>query len=247
MSLLLNGDCLEELKAVEDNSVDFIFCDLPYGQTSLDSNPWDIPIDLKLLWKELLRVKKLRTPIFFTTTTKYGFELLKYQPYKCPFHYDIVWEKTTSSGFLTSKIMPLKSHEMIYVFYEKAPMYDLSTHIPKFKEEDYDGELETDCTYGKIKTKHRSKGDNSGPRYDPPLPRSVVKIKSTKRSHNTEKPVELIEYLLKYFSKEGDTILDPTMGAGSTGVACKNMKRNFIGIEKNITFFNTAENRIKNF
>jgi len=244
MSLLLHGDCLELLKEVSDKSVDFIFCDLPYGQTSLETNPWDVPLDLHLLWKELLRVKKLRTPIFFTTTTKYGFELLKYQPYKCPFRYDIVWEKTTASGFLTSKKIPLRSHEMIYVFYEKTPMYDLSSHLPKFSEEEYDGELTNECNYGNIKTKYRSKGDNSGPRYDPPLPRSVVKIKSTKRSHSTEKPVELIKYLLKYFSKEGDTILDPTMGAGSTGVACKEMNRNFIGIEKNPTFFNKAENRI---
>jgi len=244
MSLLLHGDCLELLSEVSDNSVDFIFCDLPYGQTSLETNPWDIPLDLHLLWKELLRVKKQRTPIFFTTTTKYGFELLKYQPEKCPFRYDIVWEKTTASGFLTSKKIPLRSHEMIYVFYEKTPMYDLSEHLPKFSEEKYDGELTNKCNYGTIKTKYRSKGDNSGPRYDPPLPRSVVKIKSTKRSHSTEKPVELIEYLLKYFSKEEDIILDPTMGAGSTGVACQNMKRNFIGIEKNPTFYNTAVNRI---
>ncbi len=247
MSLLLHGDCLELLSEVEDNSVDFIFCDLPYGQTSLETNPWDIPLDLNLLWKQILRVKKVRTPIFFTTTTKYGFELLKYQPHKCPFRYDLIWEKTTATGFLTSKKLPLRSHESIYVFYEKTPFYDISSHLPKFKEEDYDGEIKTDCTYGSIKTKYRSKGDNSGPRYDPPLPRSVVKIKSTKRSHSTEKPVELIEYLLKYFSKEDDTILDPTMGSGPVGVACKNMKRNFIGIEKNESFFNTAVNRINNF
>tara|TARA_R110000851_G_scaffold13031_1_gene44798 strand:- start:831 stop:1571 length:741 start_codon:yes stop_codon:yes gene_type:complete len=244
MSLLLHGDCLELLDEIDDKSVDFIFCDLPYGTTSLKSNPWDIPLDLDLLWKQLLRIKKERTPIFFTTTTKYGFDLLKKQPKKCPFRFDLVYEKSTASGFLTSKKVPLRSHELIYVFYEKTPMYDLSTHLPKFKEEDYDGEINDKCNYGTIKTKYKTKGDNSGPRYDPPLPRSVVKVKSTKGSHSTEKPVELIEYLLKYFSKEGDTILDPTMGAGSTGVACKNMKRNFIGIEKNDVYFNTAENRI---
>jgi|TARA_R110000851_G_scaffold324876_1_gene492481 site-specific DNA-methyltransferase (adenine-specific) len=244
MSILLHGDCLELLNEVEDNSVDFIFCDLPYGQTSLETNPWDIPIDLNLLWIHLLRVKKERTPIFFTTTTKYGYELLKYQPFKCPFRYDIVWEKSISTGFLTAKKLPLRSHEMIYVFYEKTPFYDLSTHMPKFTEEEYDGEITNECNYGTIKTKYKTKGDNSGPRYDPPLPKSVIKIKSTKRSHSTEKPVELIQYLLKYFSKEGDTILDPTMGSGPVGVASKIMKRNFIGIEKNPTFYNTANNRI---
>ena len=226
MSILLHGDCLELLNEVEDNSVDFIFCDLPYGQTSLETNPWDIPLDLNLLWIHLLRVKKERTPIFFTTTTKYGYELLKYQPFKCPFRYDIVWEKSISTGFLTAKKLPLRSHEMIYVFYEKTPFYDLSTHVPKFTEEECEN----------LKT--------AGPRYDPPLPKSVIKIKSTKRSHSTEKPVELIQYLLKYFSKEGDTILDPTMGSGPVGVASKIMKRNFIGIEKNPTFYNTANNRI---
>jgi len=245
MSILYHGDCLELLNEIEDHSVDFIFCDLPYGQTSLDTNPWDIPLDLKQLWKHLLRIKKERTPIFFTTTTKYGYELLKYQPFSCPFHYDLVWEKSCPSGFLTSKKIPLKSHEMIYVFYEKTPYYDITSHSPKFKPEDYDGEITTPCNYGNIKTKYRSKGDNSGPRYDPPLPRSVIKINSTKGSHNTEKPVELIEYLLKYFSKEGDVILDPTMGSGSVGVACKNMKRNFIGIEKHLKFYEVAVNRIE--
>lgn len=243
MSILYHGDCLELLKEVPNRSVDLIFCDLPYGQTA---NWWDVKIDLQKLWKEILRVKKKRTPVFFTTTTKFGVEIIQSAPKSCPFHFDLVWEKSSPSGFLTSKKIPLKSHEMIYAFYKVNPMYDISSHQPKYKEEDYDGETHNECNYGSIKTKYRSKGDNSGPRYDPPLPRSVLKIGSTKKNHSTEKPVELMEWILKYFSKEGDTILDPTMGSGSMGVACKHMGRNFIGIEKDDTFYNTAVNRLEN-
>tara|TARA_Y100000004_G_C8921264_1_gene415523 strand:- start:393 stop:1346 length:954 start_codon:yes stop_codon:yes gene_type:complete len=315
MSVLLHGDCLDEMKGLDDNSVDLIFCDLPYGQTSCK---WDCCIDLEKFWVEIMRIKKTNTPLFFTTTTKFGVSLIQSAPKQCPFRYDIVWVKSASAGFLTAKKMPLRRHEMIYVFYEKLPFYDLSSHKHKFIEEGGKGMIEGNKVYeckkvlyrnesGKYDpplpvsvvkeesstlynnkgksttplTKHGVVGETTGqPRYDPPLPVSVVndeetykgiystlpktgsgkdahssqyepplpnsmlEIKSTRGKHSTEKPVALMEWILKYYSKEGDVVLDPTMGSGSTGIACKNMNRNFIGIEKDDEIYEVACNRI---
>ena len=237
MSLLLNGDCLELMKQIEDDSVDLIFCDLPYGQTSCK---WDIIIPWEPFWNEIMRVKKLNTPVFFTTTTKFGVELINNAPKKCPFRWDVVWVKSATSGFLLSCKMPLRKHEMVYAFYEKLPFYDLSSHKHKFKQEynDFDNK---GGAYGVIK----SQKGHPEPLYNPPLPTSIMEIKSTRGKHSTEKPVELMSWILKYFSKEGDVVLDPTMGSGSTGVACKNMNRNFIGIERDEEIYDVAVERIE--
>lgn len=284
MSLLLNGDCLEEMKHLDDDSVDLIFCDLPYGQTSCK---WDTCIDLNEFWKQVMRVKKLRAPIFMTTTTKFGASLIATAPKKCPFRYDLVWVKSAPVGFLSAKKMPMKKHEMIYVFYEKLPFYDLSSHKHKFIKEGQEFEDSTHETiYGKQDIpvcKERKNGESrydpplpvsvvkkdlygqtnqskedccliqgmdkkdigGKPRYDPPLPTTMLEIKSTRGKHSTEKPVALMEWIFKYYSKQGDVILDPTMGSGSTGVACKNMNRNFIGIEKDPEIYQVAVNRIE--
>ena len=250
MALLFHGDCLEEMKQLDDNSVDFIFCDLPYGQTSCK---WDIKIDMKQFWEQIMRVKKLHTPIFMTTTTKYGVELINTSPKKCPFRYDLIWVKSAPAGFLSAKKMPMRKHEMIYVFYEKLPLYDLSSHTHKFINKEivvnqkytYKQDKEKDL-YGTDIRKEVRKGKDVGksPIYDPPLPNSMLEIKSTRGKHSTEKPVALIEWLLKYYSKEGDVVLDPTMGSGSTGIACKNMNRNFIGIEMNDEYYELCCNRL---
>ena len=194
-----------------------------------------------------MRIKKLHTPLFFTTTTKFGVELITSAPKKCHFRYDIVWVKSSPAGFLSAKKMPMRKHEMVYVFYEKLPMYDLSSHQHKFIDKDHSvvkevikGENNTYNTEGRKKPIVREK---SG-KYEPPLPNSMLEIKSSRGKHSTEKPVALMEWVLKYYSKEGDTILDPTMGSGSTGIACKNMGRNFIGIEMDGEIFEFAKERI---
>lgn len=271
MSILLHGDCLDEMKGLDNNSIDLIFCDLPYGQTSCK---WDCKIDLEKFWIEVMRIKKTNTPIFMTTTTKFGVELINTAPKKCPFRYDIVWVKSAPAGFLSAKKMPMRKHEMLYVFYEKLPFYDLSSHTHKFiKHKENTAEESKTDTYGKIKRcpngkvgqydpplpvsivkqdcYEKNKNDDSlragfrDKKYDPPLPTTMLEIKSTRGKHSTEKPVALIEWILKYYSKEGDTVLDPTMGSGSTGVACKNMNRNFIGIEMDDEIYEVAVNRIE--
>lgn len=290
MSILLHGDCLEEMKGLEDDSIDFIFCDLPYNQTSCS---WDQAVlDLEQFWKQVMRIKKLNTPIFFTTTTKFGVSLINSAPKKCFFRYDLVWVKSAPAGFLCAKKMPMRKHEMIYVFYEKLPFYDLSSHKHKFIKEEikevikgenntyntegrnkplvrekagkYDPSLPVSVVKEEIKdvkeetiygggcngktnadNEYRKMGRKNGESaYDPPLPTTMLQVKSTRGKHSTEKPVALMEYLLKYYSKEGDVVLDPTMGSGSTGVACKNMNRNFIGIEMNDEIYEVACKRV---
>jgi len=233
-----NGDCLEKMKDISDNSVDLIFCDLPYGQTSCK---WDTCIDLDLLWEQIKRVRKRGCPIFFTTTTKFGVNLINSNPKE--FRYDLIWVKSATTGFLLAKKMPMRKHEMLYVFYDFLPYYDLSTHIPTITKQ----ELRiTEAKQGGEGCYNNTRPKPTIPKkYDPPLPTSLVEIKTTRGKHSTEKPVELINWILKYYSKEGDIVLDPTMGCGSTGMACKQMGRKFIGIEYDTEIFLIAEDRLK--
>ena len=264
---LLNGDCLELLKELEPKSVDLVFCDLPYGQTNCT---WDNKIDLNELWKELKRVVKPTTPLFFTCSTKFGYELIKSN--EKWFRYDLVWEKSAPCGFLCAKKMPMKKHEMIYVFYDKLPLYDISSHKYKFvcvkkpqsagtshlyganPERDkytYDPPLPTsviksskiNCLYSNGFDRVLHEGQN-GSTYDPPLPTSILPFKSERGKHKTQKPTTMMNWILKYYSKEGDVILDPTMGSGSMGVACKEMNREFIGIEMDEEIYKSACDRL---
>jgi DNA modification methylase len=411
MTILL-GDCLEHMKKLKDGSVDLLFCDLPYGQTSCK---WDCLIDLTLFWKEVNRVCKINCPMFFTCSTKFGVSLINSNPKN--FRYDMVWVKSSPCGFLNAKKMPMKKHELVYVFYRKLPFYDISSHKHKFlkdttvlrEEEDslygketgkvfiydedgklrnseprYDPPLPTsvmrevndteESIYGKLtrpdfkerqsetnydpplptsiitemckydvdknaygggkqgrikiskkKEDHETKyqpplptsileeetfirgkkkdsaedvygaderinsgklyhhsrkcqkgddpiyepalpttvvretdddecyngditynyADRDGPVYEPPLPHSILEIKSEKGKHATQKPTALIEWILKYYSKDGDTVLDPTAGSGSTAIACINMNRKYICIEKDPEIFKGMDERIK--
>lgn len=234
---LYNNDCLEVMRDLSDNSIDLLFCDLPYGETSCK---WDCKIDLTLFWKEINRICKINCPMFFTTTTRFGVDLINSNPKN--FRYDLVWIKSAAAGFLNAKKMPMRKHEMIYVFYRKLPLYDLSSHSHKFLKE----------RIGRTGNIYNSNNLNSNDlktpspelKYDPPLPNSILEISSQKGKHATQKPTALMEWILKYYSKEGDTVLDPTMGSGSTGVACKTMNRKFIGIEKDEKIYKDAVERL---
>ena len=272
---LYNDDCLKVMKDIESNSIDLLFCDLPYGQTTCK---WDCLIDLEEFWKQVNRICKDSTPMFFTCSTKFGVSLINSNPKN--FRYDLVWVKSAPCGFLNAKKMPMKKHEMVYVFYKKLPLYDLSSHTHKFLNEKETYESTT--LYGDKKIVSYSKRKNGESAYDPPLPTSIVKetyitntlysdkkgeprqvyrakegqydpplpnsileVASQKGKHATQKPVALMEWCLKYYSKEGDIVLDPTMGSGSTGVACKNMNRQFIGIEMDKKIYDGAVERLK--
>lgn len=234
---LINDDCLTALKHIADKSVNLIIADLPYGQTD---NAWDIKIDLDKLWQHLKRIGTLNCAYMFFTTTKFGFDLIASN--KEWFRYDLVWNKLGSkAGFLNAKKMPMRSHEMIYVFYNKLPTYNIEGNHTLTKIGGYDTALNGNC-YSNPKIK-RMKTE-----YTPRLPISVLNFNALnnikKKHHATEKPIDLLEWIIRYYSNEGDTILDPTMGSGSTGVACVNMKRKFIGIEMDKGIFDVACKRI---
>tara|TARA_R110001632_G_scaffold20699_3_gene61601 strand:- start:656 stop:2047 length:1392 start_codon:yes stop_codon:yes gene_type:complete len=452
--LLYNGDCIDEMKKIPDGSIDMVWTDLPYATNTFGKCTdchWDNAINLPAMWDEFMRIKKLNAPIFFSCNVKLGFDLIRTAPKKCPFRYDLIWVKSAPTSFLSARRMPMRKHELIYVFYEKLPFYDLSSHTHKFKKTKprhnkkniYGMKAHADGKEGSytpplpksvitdisiIKSHHKDtiygdidmedfKGRNGKARYDPPLPVSVItndnyspmelhlldkyelqgadlktdiygmnhkiceakgfrnkkyepplpvsimkekvggqydktiywlpegkaryknngvyepplpksvikndnkkayvppsittkvnglsvpdcynytqrladgkltkgdpkgvgkdghyewqpklpvsyidgeaceicpvcsdypdtilEINSKKGKHSTQKPTELIKWCLKYYSKVGDTILDCCMGSGSTGVACVEMNRNFVGIELDNDIFKVAVERIE--
>ena len=251
---LIHGDCLEELKKLDDKSVDFVYLDLPYGQTKCK---WDVKLDLSLLWIELKRVAKNdRTPFFFSCTTKFGYELIKAN--ERWFRWDLVWKKNRASGFLNAYKLPMRKHEMVYCFAKKCPEYDVSSHKELLlAEEKVIVDRPTASPYGAgIKDVYINGKKGGRTNHKDPLPTSDITQEDAPSSwceidldnkigHRTAKPVKLMEFLLKYWSKEGDVVLDPTAGSGSMGVACKNMNRLFIGIEMDDDIFKLMSERLE--
>lgn len=240
--MLYNGDCLAILKDISNNSVDLFILDLPYGQTACE---WDTKIDLTNLWIQMKRIaRSTRTAFIFFTTTKFGHDLI--QANRDWFKYDLVWHKPGSTcGFLHSGHQPLRNHEMVYIFYNKPPFYNISDNHTRITQLEFDLDGKDNGVYGTYK---RFKTGHSSKIWEPQLPRSVLVFNPTKGlgavKHSTQKPQGLLEWILRYYSKEGDVVLDPTMGVGSTGVACKKMNRQFIGIELNKEFFDIATNSL---
>jgi len=236
-NILVNGDCLEVMKEIENKSVDLILCDLPYGTTQ---NKWDSIINLKLLWKQYERIIKDNGIITLTAQTPFdkvlgasNINLLKYE---------WIWEKSKATGYLNSKKMPLKSHENILVFYNKPPIYN--PQMTKGKPYNKGKAHRPTDNYGKQKS-ILVKND-SGLRY----PRTNIYFKTAesegKSLHPTQKPIALMEYLIKTYTNKEMVVLDNCMGSGTTGVACLNTERKFIGIELNREYFEIATKRINN-
>jgi site-specific DNA-methyltransferase (adenine-specific) len=230
------GDCLHLMNEIPNKSVDMVCCDLPYGATNCK---WDTCIDLQELWRHYRRITKPNSAIVLFAQTPFdkvlGVSNLDW------LRYEIIWEKTSATGHLNAKKMPLKAHENILIFYRKLPVYNpqkTTGHKPvnNFVKSSDDGEC-----YGK--TKKGIKGGGSTERY----PRSVQVFPSDKQKvklHPTQKPLDLIEWLIKTYSKENDMVLDNCMGSGTSGVACQNLGRNFIGIEKDKEIFIGAQERL---
>ena len=238
MMKLIKGDCLQKMNDIDAKSVDLVVVDLPYGQTACE---WDVKIDLVQMWSELKKVCKKNSVFCFFTTTKFGIDLINSNPKW--FKYDLVWEKTMAVGFLSANKMPLRSHEMIYVF--GNPSGGKKTYNVQMVKggKPYDSGFRNTATtiYGLIDSVYQTKSEN-GDRH----PKSVIKIANPNRNalHQTQKPLGILEFLIKSYSNEGETVLDFTMGSGSTGEACKNLNRNFIGIEKDDSIFEVAYNRL---
>ena len=238
MIQLIHGDCLEEMKKIPDGSVDMVLTDPPYGTTQ---NKWDSVIDLELMWNLLNRItKKTGTKALFGSepfSSQLRMSNLK------DFKYDLIWEKDKASNFLNSRRQIMKIHENISIFYSKQCSY-YPQMIP----------LEVPYSHKNKSVKSDNFGSNSADYdedgytwYTHSYPKSIqrfAKDNGGKGLHPTQKPVALMEYLIKTYTNEGETVLDFTMGSGTTGVACKNLNRNFIGIELDETYFNIAQERI---
>ena len=231
---IYKGDCLEILPTINDSSVDMIMADLPYGTTACK---WDSIIPLEPLWKELNRISKPNAAMVFNAAQPFTTTLATSN--MSNFRYEWIWEKPQGTNPMNVKIMPLKSHENILVFYNKKPTYNpqmwYSTPYSGFSSEQSKiGEV-----YGSAKSKHRNNPEGS--RY----PKTILKFKQEKGLHPTQKPVGLMEYLIQTYTNKGDVVLDPTMGSGTTGVACINTDRKFIGIEREKKYFDVAKDRIE--
>lgn len=230
---LLHGDCLELMKDIPAASIDLILCDLPYGTTR---NKWDSVIPLELLWEEYRRVIKSNGAIVLFSQQPFTSELVTSN--KSMFKYEWVWQKSQGTGHLNAKKMPLKAHENILVFYDKLPTYNPQWWYGK-KYKASSGKPSSNYGAQNIGTVTIS----DGRRY--PLDcLQVARTEKDKYLHPTQKPVALLEYFIKTYTNEGEMVLDNCMGSGSTGVACVNTNRAFIGIELNEEYFTIAETRI---
>ena len=232
---LLHGDCLERMSEIEDGTVDMILCDLPYGTTQCK---WDVIIPFEQLWAEYNRVIKENGAIVLFGAEPFSshLRLSNLQHFK----YDIIWDKVKGVGFLNAKKQPLRNHEIVSVFYKKQCTYNpQKTTGHNLKKSSRGKHLQTDV-YGQMKNDYVY---SSSERY----PRSIqVFSTDTQNSsfHPTQKPVALCEYLIRTYTNAADLVLDNCMGSGTTGVACINTGREFIGIEKERKYFDIAKNRI---
>jgi len=304
---IYNDDCLKVLEKQEENSIDMILVDLPYGQTACN---WDCLIDLDKMWKLLKKCCKGNAVMVFFCTTKFGNTLINSN--KKGFKYDLVWEKSKKVGFLSANRMPLRKHEMIYVFKGNEPH---STYNPqkttghkpivikahKYNNKQYVYNITGTPDYDAGDTRHPHsilqfeeepthemvyvfKGDKPHSTYNPQKttghkpafrkarktnkniygqtevadfyndetrhPSTILKFNNANHGggtlHRTQKPVDLCEWLIKSFSNEGDVVCDFTMGSGTTGIACLNTNRKFIGVELDKEIFKIAEDRLNN-
>lgn len=235
-SRLFLGDCLEIMPQIESNSVDMVLCDLPYGVTQ---NKDDIMIDPKKLWEQYWRIAKPNAPIVLFGQDKFtALMMLSDKNHK----YNLIWDKVLTSGFLNANRMPLRSHEDIMVFYRKQPIYNPQKVKGKPNHSKGKPKETANNNYGAFNFV-----DNKEMLGDMKHPKSILtfeKIHPSIARHRTEKPIALLEWLINTFTNENMVVMDNTMGSGTTGVACKNTNRSFIGIEKDVNYFKIAEQRI---
>ena len=255
---IYNDDCFNILPKIEDKSIDLFVLDLPYANFkfgSCSACKWDLPIDLDKMWIEIKRIMKPNAVIVFFCNTKFGYALIDSNPKW--FKYDLIWKKSKKVGFLTANKQPLRQHENIYIFNNQKGTYNPQKTEGKPYNKTNTGNMNNDlCSYGKIDRSNHLEGEghraiNKGDRH----PTSILpdNLETTileynnphKPIHRTQKPEKLLEWIIKTYSNEEDLVIDFCMGSGTTGVACKNTNRKFIGVEKDPDIFKLAQDRIK--
>lgn len=225
----MRGDCLELMRDLPDASVDMILCDLPYGTTR---NKWDSVIPLDALWSQYKRV--CRGAIVLTAQAP--FDKVLGASNVGMLKYEWIWQKSKPTGHLSSKFQPMKNHENVLVFYKEMPTYNpqglVRKETPTIRKGGDNG-----TNYGRSDRDAIQEFEN--------YPRSILQVASEgKGFHPTQKPVALMEYMVRTYTNEGDVVLDNTMGSGTTGVACANTGRKFIGVEKVPQYYEIAKARI---
>ena len=244
MYKLLQGDCLELMNKIPDKSIDMILCDLPYGTTK---NKWDSVLPFDKMWKQYDRIIKENGCIALFADGMFMSDLM--QSNKKLWRYNLVWDKELISGFLNANRMPLRSHEEICIFYKKLPTYN-----PQFTDGEplhgmgtkFSQEKNKNNNYGNFDSCNNPSAKRTGDTKK--YPKSIVKFPrpaSCVMIHPTQKPVELLEWLIKTYTNENDCVLANCMGSGSTGVAAVGINRNFIGMELEEKYFNIAKERIE--
>ena len=233
MIKLYKGDCLDLMKNMPDKSIDMILCDLPYGTTR---NKWDVVIPFEPLWEHYNRIVKDDGVMVLFASEPFTSELI-HSNLK-DFKYRLTWKKDGLTNFLNAKRQPLRQIEDICIFYKNQPTYN-----PQFSKGTPYKQM-SGIPKGNYDVKHCNKVEtiNNGERY----PTDFIEFGKVKKTiHPTQKPVALLEYLIKTYTNENETVLDNCMGSGSTGVACKHTNRNFIGIELDDNYFEIAKKRIE--
>ena len=249
--MLIHGDCLKEMdKLIEQGvKVDAIITDIPYGTTNCK---WDSVIPFDEMWNRLKLLRLDKTPIVLFGAEPFSstLRMSNIKEYK----YDWIWHKNWASGHLNSKRQPMRNHENISAFYKKQCLYNYIKQPRVMKEQTKkrhsygykvnEGKEDVSCnTYNEYKEMSRVKELDLELAFPTTIQNFDV-IHRSKLVHPTQKPVKLMEYLIKTYTNEEDTVLDFTMGSGSCGIACNNLNRNFIGIEKDLTYYNIACERI---
>lgn len=233
---LYNGDCLDIMKAIPDNSVDLILCDLPYGTTKLS---WDSIIPFNELWQQYDRICKSNVLLFSSGLFTYKLIESNIKNFK----YKLIWKKNVPTGMSSAKYRPMK-------YYEEICVFNGGVYNPIMKERVGEGKACYKYDHYCGKSNH-VEYEKQPKRYDPDFvqPSDILEFNVVPnrngKLHPTQKPVELLEYLIKTYSNENATVLDNCMGSGSTGVACLNTNRNFIGIELDNKYYKIAENRLQ--
>lgn len=239
---LLNGDCLELMKSIDNRSVDCIICDLPYGTTACS---WDVILPFDMLWEQYNRIIKDDGAIVLFGTEPFS-SALRMSNLK-GFKYDMVWKKSKSGSAFTAKYRPVNKHEMISIFSKKGGKTKYNPQLVEGTPYSRTHKVsECDINNHEIGFNRRLvETHNDGFRYPTTILDFAQKWRRQDQVHPTQKPVELLEWLVKTYSNENDLILDNCMGSGTTGIACVNLNRNFIGIEKEKKYFDIARSRIE--
>ena len=242
MNDIRQGDCLELMKLIADESVDMILCDLPYGVLNKSNSKakWDSVVDIELLWKQYTRIIKDRGAIILTAQDKFSAKLMLSN--EKMHRYNLIWKKKERvTGFLNSNRMPLRNHEDILVFYKKLPTYNPQmTQGEKSHSRGHGINLKNSC-YGNHKFVKGTEYTTEK------FPISILNFdkEHSKFLHPTQKPVTLFEYLIKTYTNEGDLVLDNCVGSGTTNIACLNTNRQCIGMEKDEKYFKIAKKRLE--